>query len=79
MNKHWTIVDLDRSFDGIGPIKSVRRLSDGKIFTVGQYTLDGPINSFTVKESLMYVLCGKVNLYGYDGVSKCLRRSLESL
>lgn len=79
MNKHWTIIDLGRSHDGMGPIKTVKRLSDSKIFTLGQYTLDGPIHSFIIKEGTMFVLCGRVNLYGYDGVSKCLRRSLGSL
>ena len=46
MNRDWKILDLmsdgDKAVDGIGPIKSVRRLSDDKIFSIGDKTTKDP-------------------------------------
>ena len=76
MNSHWRIVDL---VSENGPIKSVLRMKDNKIFSLGDRTMDGPIQEFSVKEGKIICTCGTVRMNGYDGVSKSSLVSLEYL
>jgi hypothetical protein len=76
MNKHWKIIDLEVSGGTLLCIKAVCRLSDNKVFTVGDHTLDGLIHSFTISKGRMTVECGRVSVNGYDGVSKSVLVSL---
>jgi hypothetical protein len=57
MNSHWRIVDL---VSADGPIKSVLRMKDSKIFSLGDRTMDGPIKEFSVKEGEIICKCGTV-------------------
>ena len=67
MNSHWRIVDL---VSADGPIKSVLRMKDNKVFSLGDWTVDGPIRQFSVKDGKIVCKCGTVKINGYDGVSK---------
>ena len=83
LSRDWKILELmtdgEKAVDGIGPIKSVRRLSDNKIFSIGDKTLDGPISSFFIVGGDMFVQVGYVKMYGYDGVYKCSHLPLRFL
>ena len=76
MNSHWRIVDL---VSENGPIKAVLRMKDNKVFSLGDRTFNGPINSFSVSQGKIICTCGKVNINGYDGVSKASLVSLDHL
>lgn len=80
MNKYWKITDLEVTGGTLLGIKAVKRLSDNKVFTLGDQTFDGPIHSFSVSSGgRMIVQCGKVSMYGYEGVSKSSLVSLQNL
>ena len=76
MNSHWRIVDL---ISADGPIKSVLRMKDSKIFSIGDRTNEGTINSFSVQDGRIICTCGKVRINGYDGVSKASLIYLDHL
>ncbi len=56
--KEWEIVDGMMSADpqGFARIKSVKRLSDGEVFTVGDYSCYGYIKGFEIRDDKMRVL-----------------------
>jgi hypothetical protein len=54
-------------------------MKDNKIFSLGDRTMDGPIQEFSVKEGKIICTCGTVRMNGYDGVSKSSLVSLEYL
>ena len=76
MNSHWRIVDL---ISDNGPIKAVLRMKDDKVFSIGDRTTDGIINSFSVSDGRIVCKCGKVRINGYDGVSKASLVYLDHL
>ena len=76
MNSIWRVVDL---VSAEGPIKSVKRLKDNRVFTLGDLTEDGSINSFSVYEGMIYASCGRARINGYDGVSKSITKSIYEL
>jgi len=76
MNSHWRILDL---ISADGPIKSVLRMKDGKVFSIGDRTNEGIIHSFSVSNGNIICTCGKVRINGYDGVSKASLVYLDHL
>ena len=76
MNSTWRIVDL---MYADGPIRSVLRMKDNKVFSIGDRTVDGPIASFSVSNGRIVCECGKVRINGYDGVSKASLVYLDHL
>lgn len=80
MNSIWRVLDLEPTSSGeIGRIKTVKRLKDDKVFSIGDRTYFGTIREFQVSGGTIHAYTLSAAMYGYDGPARYEIVSLEHL